>query len=142
MCLALLTGTRASCATCGCGALPKDALAPTFSLHSCFKFDRRWPKLRPGGMLAGDDFADMHDTFYRLPTAKLWKWGVKSAVASFAKEVCCRQTHRPGKKPDPEHVVYRSDHHFFSHLLIISIRPLRMTRFPAPSGMTSRKIDV
>jgi len=46
-----------------------------------------WPKLRPGGMLAGDDFADMHDTFYRLPTAKLWKWGVKSAVASFAKEV-------------------------------------------------------
>jgi len=46
-----------------------------------------WPKLAPGGMLAGDDFADMYDTFYKLPTAKIWKWGVKSAVARFSREV-------------------------------------------------------
>ena len=37
--------------------------------------------------MAGDDFADMYDTFPKLPIARSWRWGVKSAVARFAREV-------------------------------------------------------
>mmetsp|Transcript_11116 Transcript_11116/g.31459 ORF Transcript_11116/g.31459 Transcript_11116/m.31459 type:complete len:278 (+) Transcript_11116:101-934(+) len=46
-----------------------------------------WPKLKEGGMLAGDDFADMHDTFPAPDLHRTCHWGVKSAVAQFAKEV-------------------------------------------------------
>ena len=49
---------------------------------------RAWfPKLRKGGMLAGDDFADEHDTFPRMNDHAGWHWGVKSAVAQFARSV-------------------------------------------------------
>ena len=37
--------------------------------------------------MAGDDFADMYDTFPKLPIARSWRGGVKSAVARFAREV-------------------------------------------------------
>ena len=43
-----------------------------------------WPKLRPGGMFAGDDFADAHDSAYFRPPKG---WGVKSAVANFSATV-------------------------------------------------------
>ena len=54
-----------------------------------------WPKLRAGGMLAGDDFADLHDTYPGLPippgdkhpTHRTFQWGVKSAVANFSATV-------------------------------------------------------
>ncbi len=50
-----------------------------------------WPKLRKGGMLAGDDFADFVDS-YPSGASDAWlhisfKWGVKTAVAHFAREV-------------------------------------------------------
>jgi hypothetical protein len=41
-------------------------------------------------MMAGDDFADMYDTFAKLPIARSWRWGVKSAVARFSREVSTR----------------------------------------------------
>ena len=45
-----------------------------------------WPKLKHGGMMAGDDFADSYDTF---PSARFHRgtWGVKSAVHNFANKV-------------------------------------------------------
>jgi len=46
-----------------------------------------WPKLAPGGMMAGDDFADAHDFFSRSRAHVHYKWGVKSAVASFSADV-------------------------------------------------------
>ena len=47
-----------------------------------------WPKLRLGGMFAGDDFADMTDTFSTNRKEHSGAgWGVKSAVATFAREV-------------------------------------------------------
>ena len=46
-----------------------------------------WPKLRRGGMLAGDDFADLHDTFSQMSQHRAAGWGVKSAVVAFAKQV-------------------------------------------------------
>jgi len=46
-----------------------------------------WPKLKTGGMMAGDDFADMDDSFPSLSIHSNSHWGVKSAVAQFAKEV-------------------------------------------------------
>jgi len=46
-----------------------------------------WPKLKKGGMIAGDDFADMHDSFPAKQFAQAFHWGVKSAVAQFAKEI-------------------------------------------------------
>jgi len=46
-----------------------------------------WPKLRSGGMLAGDDFADAQDTFPQIKTHAQFGWGVKSAVARFSREV-------------------------------------------------------
>jgi hypothetical protein len=48
---------------------------------------RWWPKLRAGGMLAGDDFADAADRFFSEPWHSRYNWGVKSAVAQFAVEV-------------------------------------------------------
>ena len=48
---------------------------------------RWWPKLRAGGMLAGDDFADAADRFFSEPWHSRYSWGVKSAVAQFAEEV-------------------------------------------------------
>jgi hypothetical protein len=44
-----------------------------------------WPKLRVGGMMAGDDFADMHDTFPKPQVHQQFAWGVKSAVANFSR---------------------------------------------------------
>jgi len=44
-----------------------------------------WPKLKRGGMFAGDDFADFHDAY---PTVKYHQqdvWGVKTAVHNFCK---------------------------------------------------------
>jgi len=46
-----------------------------------------WPKLKTGGMLAGDDFADMYDVFPASEVHQQNHWGVKSAVAQFAKEI-------------------------------------------------------
>ena len=46
-----------------------------------------WPKLKSGGMLAGDDFADMTDTLPKLNIHSGAGFGVKSAVAKFAREV-------------------------------------------------------
>ena len=46
-----------------------------------------WPKLAPGGMLAGDDFADEHDSYPSMAIHKRRKWGVKSAVARFSREM-------------------------------------------------------
>ena len=46
-----------------------------------------WPKLRRGGMLSGDDFADSLDTFPTVGYHKGHHWGVKSAVANFSREV-------------------------------------------------------
>jgi len=46
-----------------------------------------WPKLKRGGMMAGDDFADMFDTFPSHKNHVSSKWGVKSAVAGFSKAV-------------------------------------------------------
>ena len=50
-----------------------------------------WPKLKKGGMMAGDDFVDTHDL---LPSKtdhrgsnKMGGWGVKSAVVHFSEEV-------------------------------------------------------
>lgn len=64
---------------------------------------RWWPKLRPGGLFSGDDYADHLDTPH-LPTSRSWpvylkrnvqtahilpdyKWGVVRATQEFAKEV-------------------------------------------------------
>uniref|UniRef100_A0A7S0NTR8 Class I SAM-dependent methyltransferase n=1 Tax=Calcidiscus leptoporus TaxID=127549 RepID=A0A7S0NTR8_9EUKA len=44
-----------------------------------------WPKLAPGGMFAGDDFADGHDTAYHFAVSPTW--GVKSALANFSATV-------------------------------------------------------
>jgi len=38
-------------------------------------------------MIAGDDFADSHDTFPASRVHKKAAWGVKSAVARFSREV-------------------------------------------------------
>lgn len=46
-----------------------------------------WPKLKPGGMLAGDDFADSYDMFPNSSVHRVNYWGVKSAVAQFAEAV-------------------------------------------------------
>ena len=43
-----------------------------------------WPKLAHGGMFAGDDFADRHDTFPSKRPHIGARWGVKSAVTAFA----------------------------------------------------------
>ena len=64
-----------------------------------------WPKLKPGGMFAGDDFVDVHDV--GLPTGNWHKglWGVKSAVVRFAEEVgsllfltFADHSHAPGER--------------------------------------------
>ena len=47
--------------------------------------DLWWPKLKAGGMLAGDDFADLHDTAYSFKVSP--SFGVKSAVAEFSARV-------------------------------------------------------
>ena len=44
-----------------------------------------WPKLKHGGMFAGDDFADVHDTAYSVRPGV--GYGVKSAVANFSAAV-------------------------------------------------------
>ena len=44
-----------------------------------------WPKLKVGGMLAGDDFVDLHDTAYAFKVTP--NIGVKSAVANFSATV-------------------------------------------------------
>ena len=46
-----------------------------------------WPKLRVGGMMGGDDFADQIDTFPGLKVHSGSAWGVKSAVSQFSREV-------------------------------------------------------
>ena len=49
---------------------------------------RLWfPKLKSGGMIAGDDFADEHDSFPHLHYHSEKRWGVKSAVAQFSRSV-------------------------------------------------------
>ncbi|KAK7249740.1 tenascin-like protein [Aureococcus anophagefferens] len=65
-----------------------------------------WPKLKKGGMIAGDDFADSYDTFptpanhlsasprvpcfaRRQPVRARADWGVKSAVHNWANHVGC-----------------------------------------------------
>lgn len=50
-------------------------------------------------MMAGDDFADMYDTFAKLRTARDWRWGVKSAVARFSREVSTQHRARYGAPP-------------------------------------------
>ena len=45
-----------------------------------------WPKLRTGGMMAGDDFADVHDSLTRYDIHTNVGWGVKSAVDRFSRE--------------------------------------------------------
>lgn len=44
-----------------------------------------WPKLRPGGMFSGDDFADEGGTLYAIRPGR--SWGVKTAVTRFAATV-------------------------------------------------------
>ena len=55
-----------------------------------------WPKLKPGGMFAGDDFVDAQDTFPHVKHHRggreeektlLGGWGVKTAVVRFAEGV-------------------------------------------------------
>jgi len=46
-----------------------------------------WPKLRKGGMVAGDDFADFWDKFPSRKNHAGRNWGVKSAVTQFSKDV-------------------------------------------------------
>ena len=49
---------------------------------------RMWfPKLKRGGMLSGDDFADEADTFPNKTSHSKMRWGVKSAVSQFSKAV-------------------------------------------------------
>ena len=48
-----------------------------------------WPKLRPGGLMAGDDFSDKIDAGIvgANNVHRQWNWGVKAAVAQHALEV-------------------------------------------------------
>lgn len=47
-----------------------------------------WPKLKMGGMLSGDDYADEGDPGYGPKDAPtIFSWGVRSAVNSFAHQV-------------------------------------------------------
>ena len=46
-----------------------------------------FPKLKPGGMLAGDDFADAHDAYFAKRYHAKYHWGVKSAVSEFSRTV-------------------------------------------------------
>lgn len=46
-----------------------------------------WPRLKTGGMFAGDDFADAYDTFPKSSTHTRMNWGVKSAVHNFSMTV-------------------------------------------------------
>jgi hypothetical protein len=60
-----------------------------------------WPKVRPGGLMSGDDYGDIEDTEYitkaryvkmivrslgSIPYAGSNKWGVIGAVQQFARE--------------------------------------------------------
>jgi len=44
-----------------------------------------WPKLKARAMLAGDDFADVHDSAFAARAGA--SWGVKSAVVNFSSTV-------------------------------------------------------
>ena len=49
-----------------------------------------WPKLRPGGLISGDDFVDFDDTemvAWNGPTPSLFSWGVRAAVTEFFREL-------------------------------------------------------
>ena len=64
-------------------------------------------------MMAGDDFADMYDTFAKLRIARDWRWGVKSAVARFSREVSTQHRARYGAPPlvCPHAVIMLSERH-------------------------------
>lgn len=63
--------------------------------------------------MAGDDFADMYDTFAKLPIARSWRWGVRSAVARFSREVSTQHRARYGAPPlvCPHAVIMLSERH-------------------------------
>ena len=44
-----------------------------------------WPKLKHGGLFAGDDFGDIDNK--DGPTSVKFEWGVRSAARTFAKEL-------------------------------------------------------
>ena len=86
--------------------------------RACTYARGRWPKLRPGGLFSGDDYADFHDTrfvdhkrlwhgapYYFKKAAEIpkrYSWGVVRATQEFAAEVRA-----------PLHVTWLNDCYFF-----------------------------
>ena len=86
--------------------------------------DAWWEKVRPGGLLAGDDYGDVSDTEYvsdqryvaKFGTLHRWsenKWGVISAVRDFAR-----------RKGVPVHVTWLLD--CYTHPAWWVVRPFQL----------------